>query len=520
MRIGHLSLLIGLSVALLGQAGAAPAHADDGFRYFPETNRAITGIFYSYWQAHGGLAQQGLPLSDEFSERSPLTHQPMTVQYFERAVFEFHPEYQGTESAVLLSLLGVAEYQRRYGPAGAPGQHASTDNPRHFPETGQILGGLFRTYWETHGGLAQQGYPISNEFTEVSALDGQPHLVHYFQRAVFEWHPENVGTPAAVLLAQLGTTRYHDRYPRTTWVPPLPGHTQVNPVGSGQYLVWAERSGTGPVALRARNLATGPVQEVASHILDQAAVALDGARVVWVDDTDCPPGACRSTAILSKDLATGQTTTVAGGPGLRGPPAIAGTTVAWLETNPNVSNQLLTKDLVTGAVQPGPLIGPGIISNPLISAAYIVWTESQTNGQSLIRVYNRQTGQTQLVAQETMTPGYAPTFALSGHSVVWSAAHLMLANLQTGFSSVLALNPGLDPTIAGETVLWSDTGPGTASDIWGLTLTDARPRVLVQREGNQWHPTLAGNQLVWTNDRGPNDGLLSTVPLAAALAAP
>ena len=32
-----------------------------------------------------------------------------------------------------------------------------------FPETGKNVCGSFLTYWQTRGGLAQQGFPISNE---------------------------------------------------------------------------------------------------------------------------------------------------------------------------------------------------------------------------------------------------------------------------------------------------------------------------------------------------------------------
>src|SRR6187551_2653534 len=83
---------------------------------------------------------------------------------------------------------------------------------RTFPQTGKTVRGLFLDYWQQHGGLAQQGYPISDEFTEVSALDGHPYRVQYFERAVFEWHPENAGSPYEVLLAQLGTVRYRGAY--------------------------------------------------------------------------------------------------------------------------------------------------------------------------------------------------------------------------------------------------------------------------------------------------------------------
>src|SRR5438477_9672033 len=64
-------------------------------------------------------------------------------------------------------------------------------NSRTFPETGKMVSGKFLTYWDAHGGLAQQGYPISNEMSEKSDIDGKTYTVQYFERAVFESHPEN-----------------------------------------------------------------------------------------------------------------------------------------------------------------------------------------------------------------------------------------------------------------------------------------------------------------------------------------
>lgn len=82
---------------------------------------------------------------------------------------------------------------------------------RSYAETGHKICGKFLTYWDQHGGLAQQGYPISDEFVEVSDLNGQPYTVQYFERAVFELHPENAA-PYDVLLTQLGTLRARDKY--------------------------------------------------------------------------------------------------------------------------------------------------------------------------------------------------------------------------------------------------------------------------------------------------------------------
>jgi hypothetical protein len=183
----------------------------DGSRLFPETGRTVSGIFLDYWQRNGGLAQQGYPISEVMGEISDLDGKAYTVQYFERAVFEYHPENQPPFN-VLLSQLGTFRYRQKY-PNGAPNQTPnSAAGSVLFPETGKRTGGRFLEYWQRNGGLAQQGFPISDEFIEVSDLDGKPYLVQYFERAVFEYHPENAGTQYEVLLSQLGTFRYREKY--------------------------------------------------------------------------------------------------------------------------------------------------------------------------------------------------------------------------------------------------------------------------------------------------------------------
>jgi hypothetical protein len=170
----------------------------------------VAGPFLKYWEGHGALVQQGYPISDEFIEISDLDGKTYTVQYFERAVFEKHIENKPPFD-VLLSQLGTFQYKATYGDAGAPGQQAQTAG-RLFKETGYYVAEPFLAYWSTHGGLAQQGYPISNEFTETSPLDGKPYTVQYFERAVFEKHPENK-PPYDVLLSQLGTFQLAKKYP-------------------------------------------------------------------------------------------------------------------------------------------------------------------------------------------------------------------------------------------------------------------------------------------------------------------
>ncbi len=191
---------------------------------FPQTGKTVRGLFLEYWREHGGVMRQGYPISEEMQERSEIDGKVYRVQYFERAVFEYHPENHSPYE-VLLSLLGVLEYRRKYpDPRGAPGQTPNTSpGSVLFPQTGRRLGGVFLDYWQAHGGLGQFGYPISDEFMEVSELDGRVYRVQYFERAVFEHHPEYAGTPYEVLLSQLGTYEYRCRYAQAPQADPWAG---------------------------------------------------------------------------------------------------------------------------------------------------------------------------------------------------------------------------------------------------------------------------------------------------------
>ena len=75
-------------------------------RFFPQTGHSLSNGFLSYWNSYGGLPTFGYALSEEFSEKNPADGQTYTVQYFERARFEYHPEHRGTPFEVQLGLLG------------------------------------------------------------------------------------------------------------------------------------------------------------------------------------------------------------------------------------------------------------------------------------------------------------------------------------------------------------------------------------------------------------------------------
>jgi hypothetical protein len=70
-------------------------------RFFPETGQTVTEPFLSYWRDNGGLQVFGYPISRLFSDENGLQQ-----QWFERARFEYHPEF-APEHEVLLGHLGA-----------------------------------------------------------------------------------------------------------------------------------------------------------------------------------------------------------------------------------------------------------------------------------------------------------------------------------------------------------------------------------------------------------------------------
>ncbi len=162
--------------------------------YFKETGHTLAGAFLSYWERNGGLPLFGFPLTEPFEEQNPTDGQRYLVQYFQRERFEYHPEKVGTPYEVLLGLLGsdLLRLDCRGFPKLLPPPPGSTTASfrTYFPETGHYLAFRFKEYWEKRGGLSIYGFPVSEEFSETSPIDGKTYIVQYFERARFEYHPE------------------------------------------------------------------------------------------------------------------------------------------------------------------------------------------------------------------------------------------------------------------------------------------------------------------------------------------
>ncbi|HEX5504079.1 MAG TPA: CAP domain-containing protein [Thermomicrobiales bacterium] len=111
----------------------APTSADTGL-YFDQTHHNLGGAFANFWLGHDGLRLFGYPLSEELRERSADDGQTYTVQYFERARFEWHP----ATGTVELGRLGDQVFVQTYA--------ARTPQPAALPQApaGPALDGYER----------------------------------------------------------------------------------------------------------------------------------------------------------------------------------------------------------------------------------------------------------------------------------------------------------------------------------------------------------------------------------------
>jgi hypothetical protein len=522
-----------------GQVHAGPV-AQLGSRFFPETGQTVKGRFLEYWEQNGGLMQQGYPVSGEVHERSDIDGKTYIMQYFQRSVFEMHPENQKPND-VLLSLQGVMAYNEKY-PTGAPDQVANNDRGSVlFPETGKRVGGSFLAYLTAHGGIRQQGLPISDEFQEVSDVDGKIRTVQYFERAVFEWNPQNKA-PYNVLLSLLGSLSYKQKLspPVQPAIPPVadPNKVQVGPLGSRRYLIWYEGGLSGPRRLpyefdiRALDLKTNRPVTVTDAPGNQLDAAIEGSLVAWKNDTNTclPQQGCPQAGIAAKDLATGKSYTIAlDGPDYAWHPysaAVTGRTVAWLERNGD-KQHILAKNVDTGAtIQVRALDTPSSsILDLQASNGLLAWREVMYGTVPDVPIpyslmtYDLANGKTtEVIAYQVPPRTLLPEFMLNEGRIALADTHgnFSMIDLATGKrtdlphlgdSSFLIAMQG-DKLLVRQDIL--DKG-SPATSVYGLDLSHPERQAVAlltipagaQPPFPEYEATIVGDWLVWNNLNSP-----------------
>lgn len=181
-----------LFLSLLFATGT-PASAQSGSEYFAQTGHFVSGDFLAYYRsAPNAEVLFGYPITEAFTKNG------QTIQYFQRARFELHPELPAGQR-VQRAPLGSRLYQR--------GDRLETFNPfacRYFARTGFSVCYAFLDFFKKNGGEAQFGQPIS-PFEFHNGL-----IVQYFEYARFEWKP-SMPENQRVALTDLGSQYFTDQ---------------------------------------------------------------------------------------------------------------------------------------------------------------------------------------------------------------------------------------------------------------------------------------------------------------------
>lgn len=167
--------MIAITVILVGLAWQDTYAQRSSTRYFPETGHWVSGEFLDLYESvENPDILYGYPITDAFED--PRTFR--TVQYFERARFELHPE-----ETYILNVQRTPLGALLYKPGRPLPEPMNSPTCQTFPETGYQVCDAFLKFFNAHGKVPQFGYPISN----IEYHDGL--IVQYFQLARLEWHP-------------------------------------------------------------------------------------------------------------------------------------------------------------------------------------------------------------------------------------------------------------------------------------------------------------------------------------------
>ncbi|HEY0604973.1 MAG TPA: hypothetical protein VGD58_18790 [Herpetosiphonaceae bacterium] len=218
--LARLAIIPLLMLSILPMFSTPAVRAAEGERCFPETGHCISGRFREYWERNGGLAVFGFPIGPAIQERNRDTGQTYLTQWFQRNRFELHPENKPPYD-VLLGRLGDDWLEQRGDDWRKEDRARQEPGCLYFEQTGrnvcdQASGLGFKSYWQSHGlefdgqrgtsyaeSLALFGLPLTEPRMENNS-SGDRVLTQWFERARFEWHPNQSDPVFRVLLGLLG----------------------------------------------------------------------------------------------------------------------------------------------------------------------------------------------------------------------------------------------------------------------------------------------------------------------------
>ena len=190
-----------LLVVIISFSAWGSAQAQTDLQYFPESGHYVKGAFLQYYKsAVDPMAVYGYPITEQISSKDGKT-----VQYFNKARFEFTPE-----NKVVLTPLGRLMYKPEN-----PLPVSSASGCQQYPSGFSVCLSFLKFYKE-NGENRQFGYPISSFEYSANGL-----LVQYFEGARLEWNTNPNGSNW-VMVTDLGRLYFDDQNEDRAHLQPAP----------------------------------------------------------------------------------------------------------------------------------------------------------------------------------------------------------------------------------------------------------------------------------------------------------
>lgn len=172
--------------------------------YFEETGHSLDQLFLDHWRSNNGLANYGLPITEEIELDNGVV-----VQYLQYARFEYWPEGDANGNYVTLGkvgedlrpnvlqrsmiastqnpgdISGVTDLMKAWLPVPPDSPHAQDEEVTYVEATRHTVLGGFRDFWWSTGDVNYLGNPISQEYR----INGTTYQA--FEYGQLQWTAEN-----------------------------------------------------------------------------------------------------------------------------------------------------------------------------------------------------------------------------------------------------------------------------------------------------------------------------------------
>lgn len=278
---------------------------------------------------------------------------------------------------------------------------------------------------------------------------------------------------------------------------------QVTPDGSdqglaaidGDRIVWIDERHVGS-DVYLYEIAAGTETRITSGTAVPLWPDISGDRIVWEDNRSGEP------EVWLYDMAAGTEARIAGG----AVPAVDGDRVVWLDRQAGIRAMNLTDGTIAN-VSSGPVQGDLLAVAPDISGGTIVWADNYT-------VFVSRDDTESVALGNGSVRQWCP--AISGDRIVWTEARagstsLVIHELATGEEKRVAGGPpelAFYPDISGDLIVWQNFMGRNFGEIYLLDLTVGETRQITDDDGLQTLPRVSGSRIVWTDNRSGNWNVL------------